>query len=125
MPDAPLAGTRILIVEDEAAIAFDLQAILSDAGAEIVGPAATLARAQALAESDRLSAAILDVQIGSMKVFPIAALLADRSVPFAFHTGHVDGDGLASTWPDVEVINKPATRTMIVAALSRLVHGKG
>jgi DNA-binding NtrC family response regulator len=122
MSDALLSGARILIVEDEAVIAFDLQSILCEAGAVIVGPAATLAAARPLAERSEISAAILDVQIGGAKAFSIATSLAERGIPFVFHTGHADGDGVNLTWPDVEILMKPATRAMIVSPLARLVH---
>ncbi|MFY9841369.1 MAG: hypothetical protein WAK55_33840, partial [Xanthobacteraceae bacterium] len=37
-PDRSLAGCRILVAEDEALIAIELQRILEDFGCEVVGP---------------------------------------------------------------------------------------
>src|SRR5512132_362784 len=59
-----LSGARILVVEDEVFIALDLQATLTDAGAEVIGPSFTLEQAFTLASRENLSAAILDVRLG-------------------------------------------------------------
>jgi len=56
MLDASLSGVRILIVEDEAIIAFDLLSVLTEAGAVVVVPDATLVKAKALTETADLSA---------------------------------------------------------------------
>jgi len=56
MLDACLSGVRILIVEDEAIIAFDILSILTEAGAVVVAPAATRVDAKALTETADLSA---------------------------------------------------------------------
>jgi AmiR/NasT family two-component response regulator len=51
--DHPLRGVRILVAEDNALQALDLMALLKEAGAEIIGPAKTVAEVLALAELDR------------------------------------------------------------------------
>src|SRR5262245_2187311 len=109
MHDAPLSGARILIVEDEPNIALELQTILTEAGAVVVGPARTLSAAQKLARNGGLSAALLDVQVGEHPILPIAELLAGRGIPFAFHTGHGDGESLSAEWPEAEVLTKPCS----------------
>ena len=57
-----LTGKRILIVEDEYFIAADLKRALAEAGAIVVGPAGTLASAQALVDDD-IDLALLDVNL--------------------------------------------------------------
>ena len=51
-----LSGTRVLVVEDEALIALEQNAILTDAGAQVVGPSLTLREAFNLAAREDLSA---------------------------------------------------------------------
>ena len=46
-----LVGRRILVVEDEALISMMLEDFLSQAGAIVVGPAGSVAKALALIES--------------------------------------------------------------------------
>jgi DNA-binding NtrC family response regulator len=118
MRDRPLSGCRILIVEDEAMIAFDLQVILEQAGAVVVGPVRTLAAAHQIAANCNLSAAILDVQLGDGAVFPIAKLLAERGIPFAFHSGYGNVASLQAEWA-VDVIAKPAPSAAVVDVLAK------
>ena len=120
MHDLVLSGIRILVVEDEAIIALDLKAILEEAGATVIGPARTLLAATELAASGDLAAAILDVQLGDGTIFPVARLLADRRIPFLFHTGRADAGALARF--GAEVIVKPATSALIVAGMARLTR---
>jgi DNA-binding response OmpR family regulator len=121
MPHRPLAGSRILVVEDEAFVAFDLTEALTDAGAAVVGPAMTLTAAFRHAANGELSAALLDVRLGSETVFPVAKVLLDRGVPLAFHTGDRDASTLGRGWPESEVLTKPASREAIVGALAKLL----
>ena len=63
IPDQPLQGDRILIAEDDTILGFDMKDLLRDAGAEVLGPAATLADSLALARSASLTCAVLDVNL--------------------------------------------------------------
>jgi len=120
MHELLLSGIRVLVVEDEANIALELKAILQEAGATVIGPARTLLAARALAASEDLAAAILDVQLGDGMIFPVACLLADRGIPFLFHTGRADAGDLARFAADVIV--KPATSFRIIASVARLAR---
>ena len=122
MAVSTLKGAHILVVEDEAIIAYDLQSMLSEAGALVVGPARTLCAAEQMGANSVLSAAILDVRVGGKTVFSLARQLADRGIPIAFHTGDADGHSLADDWPDAEILIKPAGRATILATLTKLVN---
>jgi DNA-binding response OmpR family regulator len=117
-----LSGARILVVEDEAFIALDLQATLTDAGAEVIGPSLTLAEAFALASRENLSAAILDFRLGRDTVRPVARQLAARDIPFLFYTGQVEAESIRRQWPLCKVISKPAPLRTLVAAVAALLH---
>ncbi len=122
MPAQSLDGALVLVVEDEPLIALDIREGLAEAGAVVIGPASTVGRALSLTETNDLSAAVLDVRLDGETVFPVAAALADRLIPFVFHTGDAGGrDRCAADWPGNEVLSKPAGRAMIVAALARLL----
>lgn len=115
-----LTGKRILIVEDEAVIAFALEDILLDLRATVVGPAGRLDEACALAEREAIDAAILDVNLNYQASYPIAKILKARGIPFAFATGY-DEDGV--NWPEpVPVIAKPYREEEIEALLHLLVR---
>jgi DNA-binding response OmpR family regulator len=78
----------ILVVEDEALIAMDLQALLEEAGYRVLGPANSSAAALALLDSDEPDVALLDVNLGRSDVFGVANVLAERKTEVIFLTGH-------------------------------------
>lgn len=111
--DFSLRGRRILLVEDEPAIALATMTTLERLGCEVVGPVASLQQGLSLAEAEisRLDAALLDVNLGGELSFPISDMLAKAGVPFAHVTGYgeppsrhgkVEQRGLWLTKPIVE-----------------------
>jgi two-component sensor histidine kinase len=113
------AGRRILVVEDSAWLAAELAALLGDAGYRVVGPAATLDEALALAERERLDGAVLDVNLDGTMVFPAAALLRRRAVPFVFLTGYGDSFAWPADFAEVPRLSKPLQPEPLLAALAR------
>ena len=113
---------KILLVEDEELVALELSAELSRLGWAIVGPAATLAEAQALL-SKHFDAAVLDVNLRGHPIYPVAEQLEKLHVPFVFCTGYemVDPEGRFSHVP---VIRKPAHPAAVSAALSDLLKAR-
>lgn len=118
-----LSGARILVVEDEAFIAFDLYATLTDAGAEVIGPSLTLTEAFALAGRENLSAAVLDIRLGRETIGPVARQLAARGIPFLFYSGQVEADSIRVEWPHCRIIAKPASVRTLVRAVAALLQG--
>lgn len=101
-----LSGMRVLVVEDEPLIALALEDVLEDLGCEVVGPAHTLDEAAGLGRAAPLDGAILDVNLGRDKVFPVADILSKRSIPFVFTTGYGDA-GLRPCDRGRPVLQKP------------------
>ena len=79
--------------------------------------------ALALAQAHQLSAAVLDVLVGTQDVFPVASCLAERGVPFLFHTGHANAAKLNERWPNAPVLAKPVAPGQLTLELGRLVNG--
>src|SRR4051812_19517671 len=117
-----LSGASILVVEDEPLIALDVCEILTEAGARVIGPASSVAAAQALCARVEIGAAVLDVRLGRELAFPFAAWLAERNIPFLFHTGETNGRELCAGWPGREVLSKPAKRTTLIVTLAKLLR---
>ncbi|WP_349367415.1 HWE histidine kinase domain-containing protein [Salinarimonas sp.] len=84
---AAIAGRRVLVVEDQALIAMEVQDELEAAGLSVVGPVGRLDKALAAAENEAVDAALIDVDLDGERSWPVADLLARRGVPFAFTTG--------------------------------------
>lgn len=120
-----LHGKRILIVEDEAILAYDLEMIIREAGGDVVGPAFVVSDALELARTNQLSAAVLDVMVGVQDVYPVADYLDRCSVPFLFHTGHGSAPTLNGRWPRALVLAKPVASDRLIAELGRLVVRAG
>jgi len=87
---ASLANRRILVVEDDLAIAVLIEEVLQDLGCIVVGPVGKLDAALRLAGEEDLDAAILDVTIRGGKVFPVVQRLQARGIPFALASGYGD-----------------------------------
>lgn len=107
---------RILVVEDEALVAMELNQVLSEQGWQVVGPAATLEEALALAEQELFDVALLDVNIHGRRSYPVADALSDRGIPHLFLTGYqiVDGDPGPKT---AIVLQKPVDPGALLKAL--------
>jgi CheY-like chemotaxis protein len=93
MPESTDAFTnrRILVVEDEYLLATDLAQALEELGATVLGPVGSVEHALSLiAEEHTIDAAVLDINLGSEKVYPVAQALQERSVPFVFATGYAN-----------------------------------
>src|SRR5262245_47205682 len=78
---------RVLLAEDNAVIALDLQSALEDAGYLVVGPCTSCAEVVAQVEHEQPDVAILDVELEDGSVLPAAETLARSGVPFAVMTG--------------------------------------
>jgi DNA-binding response OmpR family regulator len=100
-----LAGRRVLLVEDESLVAALAEDILLDAGCEVV-LAMDLKEALVLAADERIELAILDVNLGSARSYPVAEILRERAVPFIFATGY-GRVGLDEAYRDTPVVQKP------------------
>src|SRR5262245_60524936 len=83
-----LRGRRVLVVEDSYIPASHQCRWLEEAGATVVGPAATAARALELLESDAIDCAVIDINLDEGPVYDVAGKLTEFGVPFLFATGY-------------------------------------
>lgn len=119
-----LVGKKVLLVEDEAIIAFAMEDLLVELGCDIVGPAMQLDEALKLAEEAQIDAAILDVNLNDLRSYPVAAELERRNVPFVFATGY-DREGLEWPGTPVDLLSKPYRKEQVEAALCRMLDSAG
>lgn len=123
-----LRGQRVLVVEDEALVAMLVEDALLDAGAEVVGPVASVADAlratdAAMAEGG-LSAVVLDCNLQGEVARPVADHLARLGVPFLVATGYAEGQvGLGH--PDAPTIRKPFDPDRMADVVAMLIRSRG
>src|ERR1700750_1912912 len=86
-PNRPLAGLRLLLVEDEGLVAMELEDLISSLGAEAVGPFGRVADALEALGRERVNGAVLDVRLDGETTFQIADVLLQAANPILFVTG--------------------------------------
>ncbi|MCI4646131.1 MAG: response regulator [Hyphomonadaceae bacterium] len=115
-----LERPRILIVEDDYLIALDVEQELLDRGYAPIGPAADLETALEVARTTGLSAAVLDMNLGNQKSFPVARELQTRGVPTLFLSGN-DSGALPEDMIDYRVLSKPVDYDQLDKELRKLI----
>ena len=70
------------------------------------------------ARREPIDAAVLDVNLGEAKSFPIADVLRGRRVPFVFATGY-GVEGLSEAYRDVRTLEKPFAPDQLARALNQ------
>jgi CheY-like chemotaxis protein len=116
--ESALHGRCILVVEDDCVTALDLAETLSAAGAQVVGPAGTIATAlELLRQPTRLDIALLDIEVEGSFVFDVADELVKRDVPIIFTTGYERSE-IPARFRTARHCEKPVGIAAIARALS-------
>lgn len=85
-----MSRPRVILVEDESLVALMMEDLLSELGCEVVASFGVLKEAMEWLDDSEgdLDGALLDVNLGGEMVFPLAAALTEKQVPFVFATGY-------------------------------------
>lgn len=113
-------GKSILIVEDEAMIGMMLEDYLETLGYTLYAVAATVDEACDHARAGGFDAALVDCNLQGEKAWPIADILAEKSIPFVFATGGM-ADDLPPAHADRPTLPKPFTIGAVERALERVL----
>lgn len=118
------ASLAVFVVEDEALVALNLEAMLEDIGCRVVGPAMRFGQAeQMIAEGVPADVAILDVNIGGRQVFELAHDLLRRGIPIVFATGY-GREGLPGEWLSQPILQKPYVEREVREALHEAISAR-
>lgn len=117
-------GARVLIVEDEFFIAFDIGQQLADAGFEVVGTAPSVAKALSIVAETGCDVAILDVNLGGETSEPVARKLRESDKPFVVLSGY-STDRKLPWFGGATVLSKPLRMDDLVAALRGCIDASG
>ncbi|MBV9931795.1 MAG: response regulator [Alphaproteobacteria bacterium] len=118
----PLTGKRILVVEDEYYLADDLVQTLRSEGADVAGPAGTLAQAERLLAEGTIDCAILDINLRGEMAFPIADRLSDAGIPFLIASGY-SSSHLPERFSQVPHFQKPYDPNQLLALVPHAMQG--
>jgi CheY-like chemotaxis protein len=112
-----LNGRRVLVVENQYAVALDLCEGLGREGASIVGPASSVEDALEMLESSgRPDIAVLDIKLHGGLVYPVADRLEQLGVPYLFTTA-CEPDEIPERYRLAPRFDKPIRLTSIIAAI--------
>ena len=111
-----MEGLRVLVVEDEALVALQLEDLLTEQGCIVVGPASRVRQALKLLNDHPVDAAVLDLNIAGELVYPVADELTNRGLPYIFATGY-GTSGLTEPYRGQRVVEKPFARRELLQAM--------
>jgi DNA-binding response OmpR family regulator len=120
----PLAGFRILILEDEYLIAMDVEQLCRDHGSDDAVLVRDLDGIDEVVAGERFDVAVIDAMLGGHSTLDFARGLMERKVPFVFATGYDDAAERFADFPGVPVVGKPYSGNELVEAIAR-VAGRG
>jgi PAS domain S-box-containing protein len=120
-PGEVRGGRRVLIVEDEALIAMDMEAQLTAAGWDVIGPAGTIDEALALIDATSFDVALVDANVRGRPVGEIALALQARGIPFTFATGY-GRSALPNGFRDSPLLSKPFAPDALTAAATAMLE---
>ena len=122
VPARTASRCRILVVEDEALVALQLQSDLEQRGYRVVGPGA-VAQARPAARragGHRRRPSSISAS-GATPARAIADQLLARDIPFAFATGYSEAAMLPEHLREIPKLSKPYGTKEICDALNRLI----
>ena len=113
---SPLSGQKVLVVEDEAITALMIEGALLDAGASVIGPAATVQQALALLEQHTPAVATLDLNLCGELSTKVANALDALHVPFLLASAYTSRSHIALP-SAAGVVEKPYSPESFIAAI--------
>ncbi|MGZ5913191.1 MAG: response regulator [Reyranella sp.] len=117
LADDPPLG-RILVIEDNAVVALDLQHILRGAGYRVVGPAPSVPDAERLVARGPIDCAVLDMDFKD--VFAVADHLDLCGIPIVFATSDPRED-LPQEHARRPVVTRPYDKEQVLQAVERAI----
>jgi CheY-like chemotaxis protein len=110
-----IVGQNILIVEDQALIALDMEGLLLGLGARECWLVPSVFDALKLLEKTKLTLAVVDFNLGHETSESVADRLDELAVPFVFFTGYGDRLSVPDRFAGVPIVSKPViTETLLL-----------
>jgi len=117
-----LVAPRVLVVEDEMAVAMLIEDMIAELAYEVAAIVPRLEDAMQYRDGDNFDLAILDVHLNGKTVFPFAAELEEREIPFLFVTAY-GPRGVPEKFRHHQILQKPFGPVELRRALMELPAG--
>lgn len=111
---------RVLVVEDEALVGFEIIATLRQAGLAAVGPVPTVSAALNALESEEFDAVLLDINLQGVPSFAVAEALRRKAIPYAFVTAYT-GIPLPHELRNAPLLGKPYREQQLLSVARGLL----
>jgi CheY-like chemotaxis protein len=92
---------------------------IAELGLTASGPATRVEKALQLLQERTFAGAILDVNLAGEPVYPVAAVLRERQIPFLFLTGYGE-DAIHNDFDKMPIVKKPFTLEQIQSVIRQL-----
>lgn len=116
----PVEASSVLVVDDDALLAMELEMVLGEAGYRVLGPTATVRDSLVIIDGETIDAAVLDVTLQGERSDAIADRLAEDGVPFLFLSGHTV-DILPKRHAERPLVSKPFREGRLLETLQALL----
>lgn len=100
-------------------LASMIQYILGHAGYRVLHAARVDSAMEIVRSGASIDAALIDINLNGLEVFPVAAALRERGVPFVFASGY-GRNGLPPEFFDYPIVQKPYLPESITSAVAAL-----
>ncbi len=119
-PDArPLAGMKVLLLEDNLIVALEAEDLLTSLGAPTVLTASTISDAANILDSACVEFAVLDINLGFETSLEFGERLRRSAVPFIFTSGYGETINAGGANSVTLMVSKPYDREQLGLAISR------
>ena len=100
-------GKQILVLEDDALLAMDMEDFLSDLGVNVVGPVSNIGAALEKINDTNLDGAVIDLNLRGELSLPVIEELKAANIPFVICSGYAEIPGVRAQLDGLTVVSKP------------------
>ena len=110
----------VLIVEDEALIAMDIEMMIEDLGHRVSASANSVSTALEAISNQTPSLAVVDLNLGGVSSEPVIAALGARGVPIIVASGYSDFEAPDGISAPITKLMKPVSRELLEQAIEKV-----
>jgi CheY-like chemotaxis protein len=121
--EALLRGLRVLVVEDDYAVADSTKMLLEDLGCVVLGPVSNPERAMEIVHTTDLDGVIMDINLHGQREYSLPEAISKQGIPVILTTGYLASNlpERLRRWPCLE---KPVRQVDLAKTVHRtFAHG--